>query len=300
MLETKAINIQKRYSSGQRDFSYQQLRRIDFKKANLKNVNFTGADLSYADLRGADLTGANLSRCYLNEANLTGANLTTADLTGAYLIKAYLTKVNAQKAIFQEAYLTSSFLTRANLSGADLTGTFFNNTYLSGVKFHNAIYSNSTHFDRGINPGRLGMIKKRSSLTTNVVRKTTIRDLIANLEKVTTIIIHYLGATITSRYWEISRPDVDWLQNFSIEKEGKVNYKGSPNDKATSLQIKWLEKWTNSLIEECSILVHDLPKIIEQKDFLAQKKIFQEKEATNNKTIATSKENKQKDDVCLV
>ena len=267
MLEAKTINIQKLYNLGRRDFSHQPLRRINLKKARLPDVNLAGADLSYADLRDANLSGANLSRCYLNEANLTGADLSGANLTGAYLIKAYLTKVNAKKAIFQEAYLTSSFLTRANLSGADLTGTFFNHTYLSGVKFHDAVYSNSTRFDRGIDPQKLGMVKI-SSFKSNVSKKMTLGDLITKLERITTVIIHYLGITIAARNWEASRPDFDWLKNLSINKNGHINYQGSLNDKATSSQIKWLEKWINCFIEKCSLFIHDLPQIIEQKHLI--------------------------------
>ena len=267
MLDVKTINIQKQYHSGQRDFSGQQLRRINLRKARLRGINLSGADLSYADLRDADLRGADLSRCYLNEANLTGADISGANLTGCYLIKAYLTKVNAQKAILKEAYLTSSFLTRANLSGANLAGTFFNNSYLTGVKFHQAVYSNATRFDRGINPEALGMIKT-SSFSNNAVQKTTIGDLIGNLEKITSTITHYLGVTIATRNWEASRPDFDWLNNLSLNKQGQINYQGSLNDRATSIQIKSLQKWISSFVEKCSLFIHDLPQIIEQKHIM--------------------------------
>ena len=262
-----SIEVQKFYNSGERNFSKQQLRRINLKNAQLKKINLEGADLSYADLRDADLSGANLRACYLNEANMSGADLTGADLTGAYIIKAYLTKTNLQKAILKEAYLTGSFLTRANLVSTDITGTYFNSTHLSGATFLDACYDRTTRFDQGIIPEKLGMVQV-SSFTSTVARKITIAQMMASLEQVAAITIHYLGGTITVRNFEQTRPDIDWLDNFTMNKKGNIDYQGSINSKATTLQLKWLEKWTYSFIDKSAEIIHDLPIIIEDKKLL--------------------------------
>ena len=51
---------------------------VNFSFANLREVDFTGAILRYANFRHADLTGADLTG-----ADLTGADLTSAETTGA-------------------------------------------------------------------------------------------------------------------------------------------------------------------------------------------------------------------------
>ena len=208
--QPKTIDIQKLYSSGERNFSKQQLRRIDLRKAQLQGINLHGSDLSYADLRDADLRGANLRRCYLNEANLTGADLTGADLTGAHLVKAYLTK--------------------ADFSEANLIGALLNGCHLSGATFRGSSYNHATRFDRGINPEKLGMIKF-SSFTSAASQQITIAEVITNFEKVAGITVNYLGGTITIKNFENTRPDIEWLNSFSMDKQGKITYQGSLNNK---------------------------------------------------------------------
>ena len=257
-------NLQKLYISGDRDFRNSQLRRSDLRNTDLSNINLQGSDLSYADLRQTNLTGANLSHCYFNEANLTGANLTGADLTGSYFIKAYMGQVNCYKAILKDAYFSGSFLTKANLRKADLSGAFFGGSHLTGAIFQDALYSNETRFDAIIKPEKLGMIK--ASLTSaSATQKKTIAELIAHFETIIEITQHYLGGTITMKNYEQSRPDIDWLDNFSINKQGKINYQGSLNNKATTLQVKWMEKWIKSFVKISSFIVRDLARIIEEK-----------------------------------
>lgn len=264
MLTSSVFDIQERYNRGERNFSKAQLRRIDLRKAQLRGINLEGADLSYADLRDADLTGANLSRCYFNEANLTGANLTGANLTGAYFIKAYLIGANCHKVIAKEANFTGSFLSKANFTQADLTGAIFSGAYLSSGVFRDAKYDGTTRLDRGLNPESLGM-KKISILTPEGGVKVTLGEVIIYFEAIAAIVSKYLGNTITAKYFEETRPEVEWLHNFSMDKKGKVHFPGSLTAPATALQLKWFEKWTDAFIKKCSLVIQDLPAIVEEK-----------------------------------
>ncbi|MBF2055875.1 MAG: pentapeptide repeat-containing protein [Cyanobacterium sp. T60_A2020_053] len=263
------IDIKNYYNLGERDFPKQQLRRIDLRGAKLRGINLQGSDLSYADLRDIDLSNADLRNCYFNEANLTGANLTGANLTGAYFIKAYLIKANLRKAIVKEAYLTGSFVTRADFSKADLCGAFLNGAHLSGANFRSAVYDSATRFDRGFEPEKLGMAIV-SSFEGAMSHKVTIGDVISNLENIASITSRYLGGTITAKNFEQSRPEVEWLQGFTMDKNSKITFSGSSNQQATMIQLKWLEKWTNSFVKKCSIIVQDLPNIIEDKHLTIQ------------------------------
>lgn len=265
MLATITVSdIQSHYNLGERDFPKSQLRRVDLRNANLRGINFQGSDLSYADLRDADLSNADLSNCYLNEANLSGAKLAGANLQGTHLIKAYLTKTNFSKANLKESYFTGSFLTKANLSKADLSGSILTGTHLNGAIFMGALYDHSTRFDRGFEPESLGM-SKVSSFQGKVAKKVTIVDIINNFESIATITSRYLGGTITAKHFADSRPDVSWLEGFNMDKNGKINFTGSINQQATMIQLKWFEKWTNAFVQKCSIIIQDLPDIIQEK-----------------------------------
>lgn len=257
-------DIKTQYNQGERDFPKMQLRRIDLRNSNLKGINLQGSDLSYADLRDADLSNANLSNCYFNEANLSGANLTGANLTGAYLIKAYLTKTDFKKAVLKETYFTGSFLTKANFMKADLSGAFLNGAHLNGAIFQGASYDNTTRFDRCFDPTTLGMTLL-SSFQVSASKKITIAQVITNFESIASITSCYLGGMITAKNFNESRPEIEWLQQFSMDKQGKISFTGTLTHQATMMQLKWLEKWTNAFIKKCSLIIQDLPNIIEEK-----------------------------------
>lgn len=265
MLETVSIkDIQTKYQSGERNFQKLQLRRINLRGAILRGVNLQGSDLSYADLRNADLSNANLSECYLNEANLTGAKLRKANLKSAYLIKAYLTNVNLSNAILKEAYLTGAFLTKANLMKADLSGALLNGTQISGVYLKGATYDRNTRFDRGFEPATLGM-EEKSSFNIITQKKITVANLAKNFEDIASLTSHYLGNNLTIKYFDSSRPDKQWLENFTMDKKGKINFNGSLNTQVTTIQLKWFAKWENAFIKSCSFIMQDLPVVIQEK-----------------------------------
>ncbi len=256
-------DIQSRYNTGERDFAQLQLRRIDLRGVNLQGINLEGSDLSYADLRSANFSNANLSKCYFNESNLTGANFKGANLKGAYLIKAYLAKTNFSDAILQEAYLTGSFLTKANFSKADLSGALLTGIQIGGVYWKGAIYSTTTRFDQGFNPDAMGL-EKISSFNIVGARKITIEDLVNNFQEIANLVSNYLGPSITTKYLDSSRPNVDWLNNFVIER-ARIKFNGLSSTKLTSMQVKWLEKWQIAFIRTCSYIVQDLPDLIQEK-----------------------------------
>ena len=127
-----------RYSRGERDFSYANLRNADLRNADLSDANLSDADLScanlsgtnlsdadlsdadfsYANLRGADLSCANLSDAGLSDANLRGADLRCANLRGADLSGADLSYANLRGANLSYADLSCANLSCANLNGA--------------------------------------------------------------------------------------------------------------------------------------------------------------------------------------
>ncbi len=73
MQVNSAKELLKSYNSGERDFSYSNLRSADLRSADLSGANLRSADLSGADLRNADLSGADLRSADLRSADLSDA-----------------------------------------------------------------------------------------------------------------------------------------------------------------------------------------------------------------------------------
>ena len=123
---------------------WEDLRGIDFSRAELFGGKFENADLSGADfshsttvtplghatirLTGADLRGANLT-----EANFRSASLSAANLDGANLQRAYLGSAFMLNASLRGTDLTEADLSNANLLGADLTDARLYGANLDGV-----------------------------------------------------------------------------------------------------------------------------------------------------------------------
>lgn len=284
---SSASEIQEQYQAGDRNFQNCQLRRADLHGLDLKNADFSGADLSYANLRDTNLSGANLQGTYLNESDLSGANLQKANLQGSSLIKTYLIKANLQDANLDEAYLTGAFLTKANLQGASLKGSYCNGANFTGADLSNAKYDKKSRFDITFNPEKLGMKKvgemtvtMPSSMikTTQIIEEIstiipaqsienlsiTIEDLLMTFNHLTDLGNHYLGNTMCSRYFLSSRPDLEWFEQFEINRSSaKVTFKGSVKEKLTPAQVELSQQWAKKFVKSCSMIFRDLPKMIE-------------------------------------
>jgi uncharacterized protein YjbI with pentapeptide repeats len=130
------------YEAGKRDFTQENLARIDLSGRILRQVDFSNADLS-----GADLSRADLRRTILHSANLSGANLQNADLKRSSLLGANLSG--------------------ADLRGADLTQATVEDPDRKLLILEKAIYDQSTQFPEGFSPRSLG-----ARLTTEIIPKT--------------------------------------------------------------------------------------------------------------------------------
>lgn len=268
MLKSAAIvELQKSYNLGERQFSKIELRRADLRGLNLSYADLRGADLSSANLREIDLRGANLSEANLNEADLTGANLQNANLQGAYLIKAYLIKTNLKESNLTKAYLTGAYLTKSDVSQANLSGAYLNNSKITGTIMTGTYYDQTTHFDTSFDPIKNDLRKITPQLQTQVMTEldTTVTDLIQTFNYLSQISIHYLGHTLTTRYWELARPNDEWLAQFQFNRFSKITFSGEFRESINSEQIEVVQEWTNCFIKSCSKIIQDFPKMIDSK-----------------------------------
>jgi hypothetical protein len=101
---------------------------------DLKRTDFKGADLRKYCLSSVDFVGADCSGADFSDANLCGADFTDANLTGAKL-----QRCNASKAKFNNADLSKADVTLANFyksdfSGAKIDGAKLDRAYFKKVR----------------------------------------------------------------------------------------------------------------------------------------------------------------------
>jgi hypothetical protein len=75
---------------------------------------------------------------------------------------------------------------------------------------------------------------------------------------------NYLGQKITSNFWNISRPENEWLFQFEINCNCEIKFRGDRDNKINSLAILSLREWTRRFMNQCCKLIHDLPKRLEK------------------------------------
>jgi serine/threonine-protein kinase len=104
------------YGNGRKNFSQQNLSKLNLAQATLKGSNFRNCQLVKANFEEADLAS-----CNFYNANLGRANLHKANLHKAYLLKSDLHGADLRGANLERADLTHANLKEANLCGANLT-----------------------------------------------------------------------------------------------------------------------------------------------------------------------------------
>ena len=269
-----AIELCKQYSLGIKKFHGIQLENADLKKAflqqielkraNLDRVNFQLADLSHANFRESSLVRANLSRANLSKADFSNTNLSRANLTGANLYQTNLSRANLSQTnlslirFIPKAIATSEHrdllvdFRRANLRGAFLIGVDLSNANLSG-----AVYDDRTQMPVGFSPQNKGMIH------INTMQQFAINELLFQFNHIYSCSNRYLGKTISRKYFNSSRPKLDWLNQFSIDGSNQIVYDGSVSNPITSKQLESFHKWIKSFTKICSLIIKDFSKRIQ-------------------------------------
>lgn len=110
------------------DFSYRNLKGVNFFRASLHKVNFRGSNLKRAYLVWANFYKADFQDACLRGAELGGVNLQHTNFEGADL----------QRACLQGADLINSNLQYSDLTGSDLRYANFDEADLFRAKVANA------------------------------------------------------------------------------------------------------------------------------------------------------------------
>jgi uncharacterized protein YjbI with pentapeptide repeats len=255
MLKIDAAEIRRSYALGERNFA----------KLNLSHANLQGVNLSYANLKGANLRKANLTGAMLDGSNLEGANLEGADLTGADLNRANLKTANLnqcellwislvqadlRQASLRQSILEVANLTEANLRGADLSGASLCGTNFNGTDLWGAFYNDRTLFNEGFDPDT-------AQMQAEVV--VTVWELLSEFNLLSESKRRCLGSALVARYWEVTRPEIDWLKRFKINTLGQIACGGRLSETVETLHLHWSYSWMNAFITGCSQAVKSHP-----------------------------------------
>lgn len=92
---------------------------------------------------------------------------------------------------------------------------------------------------------------------------------IAALNQLSQFTTHYLGNHVIVNYWKSTRPPVDWLTGFQIDRSAQFSLSGtphlSPNSPLTQEQQGWLQEWVAAFIKRCAQVIRNFPGLVDQK-----------------------------------
>jgi hypothetical protein len=104
-----------------------------------------------------------------------------------------------------------------------------------------------------------------------------LKDLLVALNHLSQFTTQYLGTTVIVNYWKSSRPAVEWLNNFQIDRAAHITFSGTLLNGSQALseeQHQWLREWVVAFIDRCSKVIRDFPAIIKQTALNEEQKAY--------------------------
>ena len=269
-----AIELRDRYAAGVRKFERSQLENADLAKACLSQINLQQANINHANLQEANLSYANFQRSSLVKANLSAANLSRADFSNTDLSKANLTGANLYLTSFYQADLNLANLSliilnpqspqdsdsassaKVDFRHANLQGAFFIGVDLEPANLEGAVYGNDTRFPANFEPTSKGMVHIEA------ISKTSLAELINKFNHIYKYSSRYLGDAIATKYFNSSRPELDWLNQFQI-RESQIVFTGTAARFVTVEQLTAFQAWTASYTKHCSAIIKNFSTLIQ-------------------------------------
>lgn len=69
----------------------------------------------------------------------------------------------------------------------------------------------------------------------------------------------FLGPKITRKYFNASRPDFDWLNQFQINSSRQINYVGTVSSFVSVEQLDYFQQWIDIFTQTCSKIIKNFP-----------------------------------------
>jgi hypothetical protein len=96
--------------------------------------------------------------------------------------------------------------------------------------------------------------------------QVSLKELLLALNHLSQFTTQYLGTTVVNNYWKSSRPAVEWLNNFQVDRSAQISFSApsGSSDFITVNQHQYLQQWVSAFIERCARVIRDFPLIIRQ------------------------------------
>lgn len=96
----------------------------------------------------------------------------------------------------------------------------------------------------------------------------TLMELLNAVNQISQFTTHYLGPTVVANYWRSSRPAMEWLGNFEVDRSARITYMGSTPTTLSQLlsdeQLGGVQDWISAFIQRCSRVMRDFSVLLDQ------------------------------------
>jgi|GEM_PF-1321043 len=202
------INFHNQYASGKRDFYQTKLDNINLSNKTLTELDLRESKFDYSTLDNVSLSCSDLSESSLINLNFKKAAIDNvmfnrADLTNSKLSLSKIADTSFFGACLYKASFCGATISNIDFSFANLSAAYLKELDLSNSMFEGAIYNSSTLFPVGFDPIEAGMMHESNMLD--------IDKIISQFDNLYQRSKSLLGDTITTKYFNSSRSDHDWL-----------------------------------------------------------------------------------------
>ncbi len=95
--------------------------------------------------------------------------------------------------------------------------------------------------------------------------KITTQDILGALNHLSEIVRQYIGSSLTSNYWQVTRPKGDWFLRFKINDDASFTLTDSIEESVSAAQILQVREWTRTFIKSSSKFLKNLPEVVSEK-----------------------------------
>lgn len=95
----------------------------------------------------------------------------------------------------------------------------------------------------------------------------SLKEILAAMNALSRFTTRYLGTLVVANYWQATRPAVDWLNYFQIERSAQISLiVPAPAEQLpmTTEQHQYLRMWVAAFLERCSTVIRNFGKIVRQ------------------------------------
>lgn len=92
-----------------------------------------------------------------------------------------------------------------------------------------------------------------------------IEDIVVALNQLNQFSNSYLGSILTFNAWQSTRPNIDWLDNFQLNRTNNITFSGIITATVDAIQLQWIQEWVTAFIYQISQTIRDFAISVEQK-----------------------------------